>query len=212
MARNRHLRDGDNALHVPDGVSLKLGKYGTLPTCNAKRENHIAIQGGVIYLCDGSTWQAVGTSATGVLAVKEGGSAIDSNVNTLDFDASDFNLTESPEDEINISLNYGTSAGQPAEGNHTHTSSAITDFATAVDERARDAVGTALTAGTGITVTPDDGANTITVATTITQYTDEMAQDAVGAMLADSSEIDFTYTDATPALTATLKAGSIDET
>jgi hypothetical protein len=93
----------------------------------------------------------------------------------------------------------------------TLTAADITDFATAVDERARDALGTALTAGTGITVTPNDGADTITVATTITQYTDEMAQDAVGVMLVDSSEIDFTYTDATPALTAVLKAGSIDE-
>jgi len=37
-----------------------------------------------------------------------------------------------------------------------------------VDERARDAVGTALTAGTGITITPNDGADTITVAVNAT--------------------------------------------
>lgn len=42
-------------------------------------------------------------------------------------------------------------------------------------------------------------------------YTDEKAQDAVGGILVDSSEIDFTYNDATPSITATLKAGSIDE-
>jgi hypothetical protein len=34
-----------------------------------------------------------------------------------------------------------------------------------IDERARDAVGSALVAGTGITITPNDGADTITVAT-----------------------------------------------
>jgi hypothetical protein len=34
-----------------------------------------------------------------------------------------------------------------------------------IDERARDAVGSALVAGTGMTVTPNDGADTITVAT-----------------------------------------------
>lgn len=45
-----------------------------------------------------------------------------------------------------------------------------------------------------------------------TQYTDELAQDAVGTILVDSSEIDFTYNDATPNITASLKAGSIDET
>jgi hypothetical protein len=57
------------------------------------------------------------------ITVSEGGSAVDTSVTTLDFDASDFNLSESPEDEINISLNYGTGAGQPAEGDHTHAAS-----------------------------------------------------------------------------------------
>lgn len=42
-------------------------------------------------------------------------------------------------------------------------------------------------------------------------YTDEQAQDAVGSILVDSSEIDFTYSDATPSITAVLKAASIDE-
>lgn len=46
----------------------------------------------------------------------------------------------------------------------------------------------------------------------ITQYTDEMAQDAVGGILVDSAEIDFTYTDLTPSITASIVAGSIDET
>lgn len=45
----------------------------------------------------------------------------------------------------------------------------------------------------------------------ITQYTDELAQDAVGTILVDSSEIDFTYNDATPSITASIVAGSIDE-
>jgi len=43
-------------------------------------------------------------------------------------------------------------------------------------------------------------------------YTDEEAQDAVGSILTDSSEIDFTYNDTTPSITASIKAGSIDET
>lgn len=40
---------------------------------------------------------------------------------------------------------------------------------------------------------------------------DERAQDAVGTILTDSSEIDFTYNDATPSITASVVAGSIDE-
>lgn len=43
---------------------------------------------------------------------------------------------------------------------HTHTSTAITDFAEAVDDR----VGALLVAGTNITLTYNDGANTLTIA------------------------------------------------
>lgn len=77
------------------------------------------------------------------------------------------------------------------------------------NERVDDRVASLLTQGTGITLTYDDGANTLTVATTITQYTDEMAQDAVGGMLSDAGDIDFTYTDATPSVTADVKSGAI---
>lgn len=60
-----------------------------------------------------------------------------------------------------------------------------------IAELARDALGTALVAGTGITVTPNDGADTIAVASTITQYTDGAAQAVVDATLAalDSDDI-----------------------
>lgn len=52
--------------------------------------------------------------------------------------------------------------------------------------------------------------NSSTVVTTST--VDELAQDAVGTILVDSAEIDFTYSDATPSITASIVAGSIDET
>jgi hypothetical protein len=47
------------------------------------------------------------------LTVQEEGVTTDATVNTLNFDGSDFNLTESPEDAITIALNYGTAADQP---------------------------------------------------------------------------------------------------
>lgn len=50
--------------------------------------------------------------------------------------------------------------------------------------------------------------STVVTTSTVT----ELAQDAVGTILVDSSEIDFTYSDATPSITASLVAGSIDET
>jgi len=48
-------------------------------------------------------------------------------------------------------------------------------------------------------------------ASNVTDF-NEAAQDAVGTILTDSTEIDFTYNDATPSITASIVAGSIDET
>lgn len=63
------------------------------------------------------------------------------------------------------------------------------------DEQVRDVIGVALVGGTGITVTPNDGADTITVATTITQYTDEQVRDAIGAALVGGANITITPND-----------------
>lgn len=60
--------------------------------------------------------------------------------------------------------------------------------------------------------TINTASNTITIVSSDVSDFDEAAQDAVGTILVDSSEIDFTYTDATPSITASLVAGSIDET
>ncbi len=49
------------------------------------------------------------------------------------------------------------------------------------------------------------------LAVTISDF-DESAQDAVGGILTDSAEIDFTYNDVTPSISASIIAGSIDET
>jgi hypothetical protein len=61
------------------------------------------------------------SSITFGVVIQEGDVTTVANCSTLDFDASDFNTTESPSGEANISLAYGTSAGTPAEGNHLHT-------------------------------------------------------------------------------------------
>lgn len=64
--------------------------------------------------------------------------------------------------------------------------------------------------GAGIDITNLDGtAGDITIASTVTGFTDEAAQDAIGGILADSATIDFAYDDATPSITAIVKAGSI---
>jgi len=79
------------------------------------------------------------------------------------------------------------------------------------NERVDDRVAALLTEGAGIDLTHDDGANTLTIASTITQYTDELAQDAIGGILVDSDTIDFTYADGTPSITAIIKDDSITD-
>ena len=64
---------------------------------------------------------AIAGVGAGTIAVQEGDSTVSAAASTLDFDATDFNITESPAGEANVALNYGTGAGQPAEGNHGHT-------------------------------------------------------------------------------------------
>ena len=113
------------------------------------------------FLRGDSTWAVPpGGGGGGTIAVQEGDTTVDAAAATLDFDASDFNITSSPAGEANIALAYGTSAGTPAEGNHTHTATNVTDFSEAVDDR----VNTLIIAGTNITKTYDDTANTLTIA------------------------------------------------
>ena len=70
-------------------------------------------------------------------------------------------------------------------------------------ETVQDIVGAEIVAGSGISVSYNDGAGTVTISSSST-YTDEQAQDAVANILLDSSNIDFTYSDGTPSITADL--------
>lgn len=108
--------------------------------------------------------------------------------------------TDAATDTITIAASGG-GGGAPTDASYV----TLGTNGTLTDERV-------LTAGTGISITDAGAGSTVTVASTITQYTDEMAQDAVGGILVDSSEIDFTYNDGTPSITASIVAGSIDET
>lgn len=93
---------------------------------------------------------------------------------------------------------------QRANHTGTQTASTISDFT----ESVQDVVGALVVGGTGITATYNDPGNSLTIATTITQYTDELAQDAVGAALTDTASVNLTYNDAGNQITAdVLPAG-----
>lgn len=74
------------------------------------------------------------------------------------------------------------------------------------DEMARDALGTALTAGTGITITPNDGADTITVAVDTTAEA-ERTRDTIGAALVAGSNVTITVDDAGNTITIAASGG-----
>lgn len=78
------------------------------------------------------------------------------------------------------------------------------------NERVDDRVAALLVEGAGIDLTYNDGANTLTIASTITQYTDEMAQDSVGGALTDTASIDFTYNDGANTISAVVLPAGVD--
>ena len=121
-------------LRVREGKGFAVGEIATanLPTCTAAREGEERRSPGSgatpshKYICEwtGSAWawtQVTPASTATALAVYDGGVLVDATVNKLIFDATDFAVTEAIEDEATIALAYGTTAGTPAEGDHTHT-------------------------------------------------------------------------------------------
>lgn len=78
-------------------------------------------------------------------------------------------------------------------------------------EDAQDAIANLLVAGTGITLSYDDTANTLTVTST-GGLTQEQVEDFVGALVQDTSDIDVTYTDngtSAGAITLAIKTGAV---
>lgn len=71
---------------------------------------------------------------------------------------------------------------------------------TYTDENARDAIAAALVAGSGITITPNDGADTITIDST-GGYTDEQARDAIATALTAGTGITITPNDGADTIT-----------
>lgn len=78
-------------------------------------------------------------------------------------------------------------------------------------EYIQDVVGSFIVQGSNVTVTYNDGANTLTIAANSSGYTNEEAQDAVGSILTDTTTIDFTYDDVNNQIRSDIKTNSLDD-
>lgn len=74
-------------------------------------------------------------------------------------------------------------------------------------EDVRDIIGAALTSGTNVTITPNDGADTITIDATGGGSTDEQIQDMIATFLQQGSNVTLTYNDAGNQLTIASSGG-----
>jgi hypothetical protein len=125
-----------------------------------------------------------GPAGANTIIVSEGGTPLDTDISTVDFDATDFNLVESPENTVTVALAYGTGVGTPAEGNHTHTP----DHAavTVVDSASIDMTLT----GQQISAAAIFG----TSATTVAEGNHTHTNDHVPVTVSDTASIDLTLT------------------
>jgi hypothetical protein len=143
------------------------------PSAVSADDGNIATLGSddLIYVPESSGGGAVDSVAgkTGVVVLEKADVGLGSVDNTADADKP-------------VSTATATALGGKSDTGHTHTASNVTDFNTAADARVvagitgkldtsaapeliRDTIGTALVAGAGTTVVPNDGSDTITVAT-----------------------------------------------
>lgn len=76
-----------------------------------------------------------------------------------------------------------------------------------IGETIRDTIGSALAAGSGVTITPNDPGDTITIASSVAQYTDEMARDALGTALVAGTGITITPNDGADTITIAATGG-----
>jgi hypothetical protein len=175
--------------------SLEGGTGPAGPSAVSADDGNIAILGSddLIYVPESSGGGAVESVAgkTGVVVLEKADVGLGSVDNTADADKpvstatatalggkSDTGHTHAQSDVTGLAAAL---SGKSDTG-HTHTASNVTDFDTAADARVvagitgkldtsaapeliRDTIGTALVAGAGTTVTPNDGSDTITIAT-----------------------------------------------
>lgn len=119
------------------------------------------------------------------------------------------------EDEIAFKMNTAWEFITPIEGTHADVNDEDVTYryssgawaislASVVDETIDDRVAALMVAGTGISLSYNDGANTLTVTNTAPSggaYTDENARDAIGAALVAGADINIAVNDGADTIT-----------
>jgi hypothetical protein len=219
--------DGGNSIQafvIPAGVDHN--GLANLTTGNPHTQYLLSSVAATTYQpLDSDLTAVAGLAGTGVIVRTGAGTATTRSIaagtglSVSNGDGVSGNPTVSLANTAVVAGSYGNNANAPqltvnAQGQITSivnspisiSSISVTDFAEAVDDR----VAALVVAGTGITATYNDPANTLTIATTITQYTDEQAQDAVGTILTDSASVDFTYNDVANTITAAVLPAGVN--
>jgi hypothetical protein len=204
---------------------VTIGSFGVTPNANGLSLSTQALS---LQPADGTNPGAVSTSAQTIAGVKTFLSApnldsltaslplkLDASKNIL---AQAINLSGSEVSNTLPVARGGTNSSTALNNDRIIVSSsgsiveaaALTDGQLLIGSTGVAPVAANVSAGTGITVT--NGAGSISIATTITQYTNEDAQDAVGSILTDTATIDLVYNDGANTITANVVAGSIGNT
>lgn len=167
---------------------------------------------------------AISSSASGTI-VEVDGSQVNSGIPTLDFDGTDFSLTESPDDSFDITINaerVQDIAGAMFTGNtETGITATYQDGDGTIDlvvsdlTVAGDTGSTGMTPGDTLTIAGGTNITTAMSGDTLTinnDYTDESIQDLVGAMFTGNTEtlVTVTYQDADGTIDVVVDEASIN--
>jgi hypothetical protein len=125
--KTQTLQDITGTVYVSTGADVALADGGTGASLADPGADRVMFwddsAGATTWLTMGSNLTITDTTldagAGASIAIEENNVSVGSFA-TLDFDGSDFTITDETGGEALIQLAYGTSAGTPAEGNHTH--------------------------------------------------------------------------------------------
>jgi hypothetical protein len=136
----------------------------------------------------GSTYDAYGSASTAASQALSDANAYADSLTTSDIaeGTNEYFTADRAQDAVATALSNGTHTNITVAYDDAANSISLTGAVTYTDEDARDAIGTALTAGANAVVTVDDAANTITVA-----VDEDIVLPSTGSLEVQSNDVNF---------------------